>query len=79
MDPGTEQGKDARAKTLIALLCARNRREEYFHHTGKPDEMGLRSPGSQMRRTNSLRVMNLGGDEMQRKPSLDLSHVPGKA
>ena len=75
----TERRKDALAKTLIALFCARNRRGEQFHHTGKPDKMDLRSPGSQMRWTNSLRVMNLGKDKMQRKLSLDLSHVPGEA
>lgn len=75
----TEQGKDVLAKTLIASFCARNRRGEQFHHTRKPDEMDLQSPGNQMRWTNSLRVMNLGRDKMQRKPSLDLSHIPGKA
>ena len=75
----TERRKDALAKTLIALFSARNRRGEQFHHTGKPDKMDLWSPGSQMRWTNSLRVMNLGKDKMQRKLSLDLSHVPGEA
>lgn len=75
----TKQGKDNLAKTLIALFCARNRRGEQFHHTGKPDEVDLWSPGSQMRWTNTLRVMNLGRDKMQRKPSLDLSHIPGEA
>lgn len=79
LDLVTKQGKDALAKTLIALFCARNRRGEQFHHTGKPDEVDLWSPGSQMRWTNSLRVMNLGRDKMQKKPSLDLSHIPGEA
>jgi len=75
----TEQGKDALAKTLIALFCAKNRRGETFHHPGKPDEMDSQSPGSQRRWTSSLRVMNLGRDKMQRKPSLDPSHIPSEA